>query len=492
MISSRLLRAAEQELAQRSLYHFTKQAWNVIEPEKPFIDNWHIAALSEHLQAVVNPVTDESRMLHEFYIRKLLVNIPPGCMKSILVNVTFPAWVWGPNNKPSKRFLYASYDQSLSMRDSVKCRDLIRSDWYRERWGSVFKLAYGQDQKKKFENNKKGWRLATSVGGTGTGEHPDIIVVDDPHSAQQAESETERRSAIEWWSGTISTRGVSRQVSRIIIMQRLHDQDLSGHVLKNEKGWLHICLPMRFEPDRMETTPLGFNDPRTKVGELLWPALFGEEAVDDLERSLRAVSEASIAGQLQQRPPEKFDGAEWPASYFKEGIWFNEWPDPKDIILRVVTLDPSKGATEKSDYQAYCKLAVANNGTCYVECDMEREDISRMVLRCFETYVSFRPDHFAIEENFFEGMLSSAVESASRQAGFMIPVLGITNRLNKIQRIRQLTRYLAEGEIRFKAGHVGTQILVNQLKAFPGGTHDDGPDALEMAMRTVRELLLGE
>ncbi|QDT41077.1 hypothetical protein Pan241w_11360 [Gimesia alba] len=484
--------AAEQELAQRSLYHFTKQAWHILEPDAPFVDNWHIKAIAEHLEAIVNPVNDDTLGLRDFLIKKLLINVPPGAMKSILVNVMFPAWTWGPNNKPSKRFFYASYDQALSMRDSVKCRDLIRSDWYQKRWGKIFSLKYGQDQKKKFENNKKGWRMATSVGGTGTGEHPDVIVVDDPHNALQAESENERKTAVEWWSGTMATRGVSRQSSRVMIMQRLHDQDLSGHVLTKEKGWLHICLPMRFEFDRMKTTPLGFNDPRTEVGELLWPALFNEQAVDDLENTLRAVSEASIAGQLQQRPPEKFDGAEWPAGYFKEGIWFSEWPDPKDIILKVVTLDPSKGATEKSDYQAYIKLAVAKNGTCYVECDMEREDIARMVMRCFETYVSFGPDHFAIEENFFEGMLSGAVKAQSQAAGFMIPVIGITNRLNKIQRIRQLTTYLANGEIRFKAGHIGTALLVNQLKAFPGGTHDDGPDALEMAMRTVRELLLGE
>lgn len=287
---------------RESFYEFVKAAWRQVEGAR-FVDNWHIKAICEHLQAVT-----------EGKIQRLLINIPPGCSKSLLTCVFWPMWEWSIDS--GVRWLFASYDQKLSTRDSVKCRALLKSEWYRKHWPEQVTITGDQNQKTYYETAAGGYRLATSIGGHGTGEHPDRIVVDDPHNVEQAESEVERQSVIDWWNYTISTRGVSRNARRVIIMQRLHHQDLSATVLA-EGDWTHVCLAMRHEVDRMPATPLGWNDPRgEKEGELLTPKQFNADQVTKMERQLGAYG---TAGQLQQRPVPK-GGGMFKAIYFNQRV----------------------------------------------------------------------------------------------------------------------------------------------------------------------------
>jgi predicted phage terminase large subunit-like protein len=210
-------------------------------------------------------------------------------MKSLLVSVLWPAWEW--TRDPSLKYFAASYGQDLATRDTMKMRDIVSSDWYRQNFGVRFRA--DQEQKTWYINLAGGWRVASSVGGRGTGEHPDRRIIDDPHSAAQARSDVERQAALDWYDQTISTRGVTKNVREVVVMQRLHEQDLSGHLLE-KGGWRHVMLPMRFEKDRACV-----GDPRTEDGQLLWPSLFPEAKVAGLELSL---GEYGMAGQLQQRP----------------------------------------------------------------------------------------------------------------------------------------------------------------------------------------------
>jgi hypothetical protein len=182
-IELRILRA---EKARRHLSEFVAQAWPVLEPATPFVQGIHVQAICQHLQAVT-----------EGRIGNLIINVPPGHAKSLLTAVFWPAWVWIDN--PQIRWLFASYSAQLSVRDSVKCRRLIESDWYQQRWGRRYQLTSDQNQKHRFENDQTGYRIATSVGGSATGERADVVVVDDPHSVDQAESDAERRRR---WSGS--------------------------------------------------------------------------------------------------------------------------------------------------------------------------------------------------------------------------------------------------------------------------------------------------
>jgi hypothetical protein len=279
------LRRLKAERARRRLHEFVVQAWHVLEPDTPFIDGIHVQAICEHLQAIT-----------EGRLRNLIVNVPPGHAKSLLTAVFWPAWAW--IDHPESRWLFSSYREPLATRDSVKCRRLIESPWYRERWGDRYQLAGDQNQKNRFENSATGYRVVVPMS-SGTGERGDYVVVDDPHSVDQAASDAERQSAIEWWSGSMSTRlNDFAQGHKIVIQQRVHEADLTGDLLQRG-GYELLCLPAEFEPDRRCSTCLGWQDPRTSLGELLWPEKVTQADLDGLKTTLGSYR---YAGQYQQRP----------------------------------------------------------------------------------------------------------------------------------------------------------------------------------------------
>ena len=275
----------ERRLAERNLMDFTRQSFEIIEPGQQFRDNWHLHAIAEHLEAISRGE-----------LKNLVINIPPGCMKSILTSVAWPAWEWV--NDPSIRTMSASYGIDLSIRDAAKTRDVITSEWYRERWGDKVVIKPGEDQKTKYALTAGGWRMATSVGGRATGEHPDRKIVDDPHNARQAESDAERETALEWFDRTLSTRGQSRGASTVVVMQRLHERDVTGHIIADLSGYEHLCIPMEYDGVRRKTF-LGSYDPRQTKGELLWPEMFDDKSVTQLKQLLGAYGSS---GQLAQDP----------------------------------------------------------------------------------------------------------------------------------------------------------------------------------------------
>lgn len=291
------------EKSYRSLHEFVKLFWNVVEP-KAFVDGWHIRAICDHLEAV-----SDGRIKH------LLINMPPRHCKSLIVSVFWPAWEWLHN--PSKRYLHSSYAQSLSVRDSVKCRRIIQSPLYQEMmalYQDNFELTSDQNTKLRFDNSFGGYRLATSVDGSNTGEGGDILVIDDPHNVQEGESVAEREGTIKWWDEVMSTRGNDKQAAWVIVMQRVHQSDLSGHEMaKNDPDLVVLCLPARFEGEHRSKTPLDFVDPRWDIGDPLWPEMYGDVELTRLEKALGMYGAAC---QLQQRPsPRK--GGMFPVENFR-------------------------------------------------------------------------------------------------------------------------------------------------------------------------------
>jgi predicted phage terminase large subunit-like protein len=275
----------QREIGLRgSLHDFIKLAWPIVEPSIPFIDGWHIGAMCEHLEAC-----------HRREIRRLVVNVPPGTMKSMCVSVFWNVWSW--IRDPSTRWMAASYDASLTLRDNRKVLLIIRSEWFRERWGDrVFvgpQVAEGN-----FSNHKKGERFATSIEGKNTGRHFDFKIIDDPLKPADL-SKTSLDTCTEWAKNTLVSRvkpGATPTDVTVCIMQRLHENDLAGHFLR--QGYEGLVLPMRFEEQRRCKTSI-FLDPRTTEGELLWPQGKSEAAVVELETSMGS---RVAAAQLQQFP----------------------------------------------------------------------------------------------------------------------------------------------------------------------------------------------
>lgn len=324
-----LLLEIDRELASRSLKEFIRQAWDVVEPGTPYVSGWHLDAICEHLEAISRGD-----------LRNLLITIPPRHMKSLSVCVFWPCWEW--IRAPQRRWLYASYAESLSVRDSVRCRRLIQSPWYQSRFGDRFSITVDQNEKHRFETDHGGCRIASSVGGSNTGEGGDRIVCDDPHNVQEAESDVTRKSECDWWDRVMSTRlNDPKTGAKVIIMQRVHESDLAGHVLK-QGGYEHLCLPAEYDGVR-RTTSIGWTDPRQHENELLWPEQFGAAQIEELK--LRMGSYAAAA-QLQQRPSPASGGI------FKRHWWrsYNEALDVDDCDEMIQSWDLAFKDGKNSSY----------------------------------------------------------------------------------------------------------------------------------------------
>jgi predicted phage terminase large subunit-like protein len=314
------IESVRAEKARRTLREFIRTAWPVIEPGTEFCPGFHIDAISDHLEAVTRGE-----------IRNLLITLPPRHAKSLTVSIFWPAWVW--ITYPEKRWLFASYGANLSIRDSVSCRRLIQSPWYQRHWASRFLLTSDQNSKVRFENDRTGFRLATSVGGSITGEGGDVVVVDDAHNIAEVHSDTIRQSTLDWYDSTLSTRlNDPKTGARVIIMQRVHQQDLAGHVLE-QGGYEHLCLPAEFEPWNRCVTSIGWRDPRTEQGELLWPKRFGKPEIDNLKVTLGSYG---AAAQLQQRPAPAGGG-------IVKDHWWRYWR-PRGVTLSPVPVRMQDGS----------------------------------------------------------------------------------------------------------------------------------------------------
>lgn len=277
-------------LAEKSLYEFTRQAWNILEPATEFIDGWHIGCISEYLEAVTLG-----------QINRLIINVPPRYMKSLNVSVCWPAWEWGPRNMPHLRYLFSSYAGELSTKHSVDRRTLIESDWYQRNWGNRFQLVSDNNRKTEFENDRRGVMSTTSTGSAATGKGGNRVIVDDPLNPKEAVSDTERENANTHFDQTLYSRlNDKKRDPLVVIMQRLHTRDLTGHLLaKKDHGYTHLCLEAESEKRKVITFPISKKKVERKIGDILWPE---REPKDVLEATKVALGTYAYSGQYQQSP----------------------------------------------------------------------------------------------------------------------------------------------------------------------------------------------
>ena len=525
---------------EESLYKFLKHAWRYIDSSE-FTDGWPIEAVAEHLQAV----TDGQ-------LRRLIINIPPRCAKSSLTSVAFPAWTWaqptnGHTSGPGVQFLHASYAQQLSLRDSVKCRRLIESPFYQSMWGDRFKLTGDQNTKTRFDNDKGGSRLSTSVGSALTGEGGSIIVVDDPNAAQEAFSEATIHSTIEWWDSALSTRlNDPKRGSFVVIQQRLSEEDLTGHILSKDVGeWTHLCLPMRYEWRRHSYTVLGIDqndeeivwqDPRgldedgeplvfvsddgerqaitpeaeveldDKEGDLLWPERFGEDEVAILERQL---GPWAAAGQLQQRPEPKGGG-------IIKREWWQTWESPiyPNMDMIIATLDtayttktdndpsaltvwgifssdvtaqaPTMAATRGGELVSYSRTYTETNPRVMLMYAWQgRLELHDLVTKVASICREMQVDNVLIEN---KAAGYSVAQEIKRMYGF--ERFGVQmydpKSQDKLARLYSVQHLFAEGLV-FAPIKQWADMVINQVGTFPKGKHDDLVDTVSMALRHLRD-----
>lgn len=422
-------------------------------------------------------------------IRDLIINIPPRHSKSSIVGVLWPAWVW--THSPHIQWLHSSYAASLSTRDSLACRRLLTSPWYQERWGDKVTLTGDQNEKKRFDNTEHGYRISTSTHGLGTGEGGDVIVIDDPHNATEALSDVERASTIEWWDNTMSTRlNDPKTGCRVIVMQRLHEDDLTGHLIK-QGGWYHLCLPAKFEKSHPYRSK---HDWRIEEGELLAPERFGGKELAKLTQSM---SSMAVAGQLQQRPaPEG-------GNIFKRS-WFKLWPAGRELpVFEYILQSYDTAFTDQTENdQTACvvlgvfkpsedlKLAVM---LLDVWADhLGYPDVRRRMKEDFQSSYgdpAHYPDMILVEDK------GSGIAVRQDLRMLKIPLTAYNpGKASKVARANLITHivergfvYVPESSIHAGRPRDWVEPFLGQLTVFPNGKHDDMVDAFTQAIRYLRD-----
>lgn len=453
----------ERELCRRSLHDFIRLGWHVLEPANPFVDGRHLHAMCAHLDAITRGE-----------LHNLVINVPPRHAKSLVVSVFWPVWEW--LRFPERRWLYASYALSLSVRDSLKCRRLIESPWFQHRFGDCFALTSDQNAKLRFDNDRMGYRLATSVTGATTGEGGDRIIVDDPHNVIEAESDAARAEVVRWWDEAMSTRGNDPQtVAKVIVMQRVHEQDLSGHVLE-QGGYEHLCLPAEYEPTT-QVTAIGWQDWRTAEGELLWPERFGAE---DLERLKRALGPYGAAGQLQQRPAPRTGGM------FQLQWFTKEAAAPAQFEAVVRYWDKAGALPGKGDWTVGVLMGRTADGYYWL-LDVVRgqwpgDERNRVILETAKTDALRYPSMKTwIEQP--PGLAKESTDAVVRLlAGYAVEADPVHR--DKVERAAPVSDQLRAGNVRMLSAEWNTPYLA-VMCAFPAGAHDDDVDATSGAFNKL-------
>ncbi|MEN6405530.1 MAG: hypothetical protein ABFC77_03565 [Thermoguttaceae bacterium] len=337
---------------------------------------------------------------------------------------------------------------------------------------------------------------------------PSLIVCDDLQNDGHIHSAQQRANSRTWFHGTLMKAGTSR-TNLVNLATALH-RDALAMELGRTPGWTsHTFRSIVRWPDNMglwqqwEAVYTDLTKPRRKAvarhfyerhrpmmdagAIVLWPE---EEDLYTL-MCMRIESGRTAFEREKQNSPINPDLCEWPESYFDASIWFDQWPDP--LVVKTMALDPSKGRDARhGDYSALVLLGVDRQGTVYVEADLARRPTPQMVAESVEWFCRFRPDVFGVESNQYQELLAGEFEREfQRRAVLGVRPASIENHTAKTVRIRRLGPYLSSHRLRLKSNSPGTRLLFEQLQEFPIGDHDDGPDALEMALRLAAELLYG-
>ena len=463
-----LLREKAIREARRNLLAFT------IFTKPDYQVNWHHRLLAAKLEE-----------LESGKIRRLIVCMPPQHGKSELVCRRFPAWVLGRN--PALRIIACTHTATLAEAHSRDVQRIMESADYREIFPGVVLPGRESRLPGRFKRTDDYWELpqggyfrAAGVGGAITGLRFDLGIIDDPvKSREEAESPVYRQRAWEWYTSDFFTRR-ARDARIIVCMTRWHRDDLVGRLLKQAEAegeaWDLVELPALCREDRKHP-----QDPRSP-GQALWPGFLDEDALEKTRRQdLRAFA------ALYQQDPAEAAGTEWPPSYFGDWLWWQEdrWPPPVDYWI--MAIDPSRGRADlPGDDTAIVAVGVAQDrGLLFVDADIQPRTPEDTIRRALQLYEVYRPRWMVVESNQYHGFLERQLERESlSRLGLRIPVWPIHNTENKLMRIRRIGPYLANRELRFRR-NPGCRLLVEELEDFPLAEHDDGPDALEMALRLI-------
>ncbi len=429
-------------ILRNDLSSFIQKSFHTVNPATPYLHNWHIDLIAEHLRACESGE-----------IKRLIINIPPRYLKSLCVNVAWPAWLLGHN--PARRVISSSYSMGLSVKHSLDCRLVIGSDWYRDIFPET-ELAGDQNEKAKFVTTARGMRLATSVGGTVTGEGGNFLIVDDPHNPAEIFSDTKRKATLDWFEQTFSSRLDDKKNGVfVIIMQRLHQDDLSGYLLA-KGGWEHLCLPAISE----QRSP-----------PLLHPE---RENVKQLEQVKRDLGSYAFAAQYQQNP------APVGGSMIK-ATWLKRYKSAPENARIIQSWDTAIKAGKSNDYSVCTSWAEGEDGYYLLDvmrAQIEYPDLKRRVVSLAEKWTA---DAILIEDKASGQSLLQDLRRETR-----LPLIAINPTSDKVTRLAAVSALFEAGKVFLPEYAPWLADYESELLAFPSTSHDDQTDSTSQFLQWAK------
>ncbi|BGI52071.1 MAG: phage terminase large subunit [Candidatus Hamiltonella defensa (Ceratovacuna japonica)] len=436
-----------EAMLRDDLSSFIQRTFATVDPGAQYLHNWHVDLIAEYLKAC----TDRD-------IKRLIINIPPRYLKSIAVSVAWPAWVLG--HAPSSTFLASSYSDKLALKHSVDCRLVVQSAWYRKVFPQI-QLVRDQNEKSKFVTTARGHRIATSTGGTATGEGGDFLIVYDPHNPRQAESPTEREKALEWFDQTFYSRLNDKKNGVIVVvMQRLHEKDLSGHLLA-QGGWEHVKIPAIADSRTM--IDFGRIRKTRSPGELLHPE---REGKPEIAKTQTALGTYGFSGQYQQEPVPAEGG-------MIKKPWVHRYKTPPAHPVRIVqSWDTAYKPNQINDPSVCTTWAETRLAYYLLEVWRDRVEYPRLKSAVKSLAEKWHPNAILIEDKASGQSLIQELKASTP-----LPIIAITPEQDKLTRMSAQSAQFEAGKVFIPDSAAWLLDFEKELFTFPLAEHDDQIDS---------------
>ena len=437
-------------LLRSRLPEFTKKSFQVVSPSDTLLWNWHLDVITDYLERCARGE-----------IKRLIITVPPRSLKSICASVAFPAWVLGQD--PSRRIVCASYSGDLSSKLARDCRAVMETPWYRQLFPHTRLL---RNVESDFVTTRQGYRYATSVGGTLTGRGGSIIIIDDPMKPQDAMSETTRKNVKQWYDNTLFSRLDNKRDDVIIlVMQRLHLDDLVAHVLEKEE-WVHIDLPAIAEVDQEFVLSDGRRYTRSQGG-ILHPEREPEHILKDIENTIGSMT---FSAQYQQRPvPEK--GNLINKDWFQ---YYDEVPArlPGDKIIQ--SWDTAVTTSELSDYSVCTTWLVQRDNFYLLDVYRARLQYPALIQAVVAQKRKFNASPILIED---VGTSVGLIQQLRAEASGLY-IIRVKPDKDKVTRMSTASVAIQAERVHLPIKAPWLEEFMKEMLAFPGGTHDDQVDSV--------------
>jgi predicted phage terminase large subunit-like protein len=445
-----------QAVLRHDFSSFIHKCFVTINPGIDYASNWHIDLIADHLEEV-----------RKGKVKRLIINMPPRALKSVCVSVAWPAWLLGHN--PRCRIIVASYSQVLSIKHSLDCKIIIESDWYKELFPNTV-INRMHNLKSKFMTTELGFRFATSVGGSVTGEGGDYLIIDDPHNPTNIHSKKMRSKVIDWYEQTFATRLNDKKKGAIIlVMQRLHEEDLCGHLLGSSKNWRHLKLPI-----------INNEEFKFKIADkefYIKPNTMLHEGRDDIE-SLRQIEEELVtynfSAQYMQEPISNL------SSLLKqEDIHYYDHLEEFDYIVQ--SWDTAIKITAKSDFSVCTTWAIKQKKYYLISMLRSRFEYSDLKSAIISQAKKFNPKFIIIED---KASGQSLNQDLSLETNLIIKKYNPAK--DKITRFAATIPHFQSGRVLLPENALWMNVFLQELMSFPNGKNDDIVDALSQFIDVMK------